>query len=213
MRSEKRMTLDEIAMRLALPKTTVWYWIEDIHLVPSGKALQTPARSEARMKAARANSERACEKRKAAYERGVVEFSELSDDPTFRDFVCMYIGEGYRRNRNRIALANSNPKVIYLADRWIKRFAVNPVAYGLQYHADQDPDYLRRFWAFGLGADPTLITAQRKSNSNQLRARTWRSQWGVLTVGANDTQLRARLQAWMDCVQDEWRLDSFEFGV
>jgi len=32
MRVERDMTLDEIAERLALPKTTVYYWIKDIPL-------------------------------------------------------------------------------------------------------------------------------------------------------------------------------------
>jgi hypothetical protein len=139
MRSEQRMTLDEIAGALAINRTTVWYWIEDLPIAPPGGALQTPARRAARLRAARANSERAALIRRDAYVRGQVEFPELDKEPTFRDFVCMYIGEGYRRNRNRVALANSNPAVVRLANRWIQRFAVNPVTYQFQYHEDQDP--------------------------------------------------------------------------
>jgi len=30
MRSDRRMTLDEITVRLALPRTTVWSWIENL---------------------------------------------------------------------------------------------------------------------------------------------------------------------------------------
>ena len=37
-----------------------------------------------------------------------------------------------------------------------------------------------------------------------LRKRTWRSRYGVLTVRACDTLFRARLQAWMDCLQETW---------
>jgi hypothetical protein len=107
MRSEQRMTLDDIALQLAIPKTTVWYWIEDLPLAPPGQALRTPARQAARLHAAKANSERAALIRKDAYVRGQVEYPTLAEEPTFRDFVCMYIGEGYRRNRNRVALANS----------------------------------------------------------------------------------------------------------
>jgi AcrR family transcriptional regulator len=212
MRSEQRMTLDDIAERLAVPKTTVWYWIDDLPLGAPGRALQTPARRAARLRAARANSERAALVRKDAYVRGEVEYRQLVEEPTFRDFVCLYIGEGYRRNRNVVALGNSNPAVVRLAHRWIRRFAANPVTFGLQYHADQDPDYLVRFWAFGLGVDETLIKSQRKSNSGQLRGRNWRSKWGVLTVRTCDTQFRSRLEAWMRCVFEEW-LDSADPGV
>lgn len=204
LRSERRMPLTEISERLAIPKTTVWYWIKDIEVVEPGHALQTPARQAARLRAARANGERAALLRRDAYARGQLEYPELIREPTFRDFVCMYIGEGYRRDRNRVALANSNPAVVRLADRWIRRLAVNRVTYEFQYHADQDPEYLTRFWAFGLGVDESLIRCQRKSNSGQLAGRTWRSEWGVLTVGTNDTQLRSRLEAWMHCVYDDW---------
>lgn len=37
--------------------------------------------------------------------------------------------------------------------------------YMFQYHADQDPEYLVRFWSSGLGVDPGLIRPQRKSTA------------------------------------------------
>jgi hypothetical protein len=145
--------------------------------------------------------------RDAAYEQGRREFSEFALDPAFRDFVCMYIGEGYKRNRNAVQICNSDPHVVLLGDRWIKRFAANAVTYSVQYHADQDLDELRRFWGGFLGIDPASIRLQRKSNSSQLNGRSWRCEHGVLTVLTNDTLFRARLQAWMDCIREEW-LDS-----
>jgi hypothetical protein len=40
--------------------------------------------------------------------------------------------------------------------------------------------------------------------STQLAHRRWRYRYGVMTVGANDTLLRARLQGWIDCQRDQW---------
>ena len=40
MRTERQMTLDEIAERLAINKTTIWYWIKDLPLAEPGRALQ-----------------------------------------------------------------------------------------------------------------------------------------------------------------------------
>jgi hypothetical protein len=65
-----------------------------------------------------------------------VEFDELVLQPSFRDFVCMYIGEGAKRCRNTVALCDSDPNVIILGDLWIRRLARKPVTYSLQYHAD-----------------------------------------------------------------------------
>jgi hypothetical protein len=137
----------------------------------------------------------------------------LSVDPAFRDFVCLYLAEGYKRNRNRVAISNSDPAVVQMSNRWILRFARNPVGYSVQYHADQDLRELCDFWGAIVGARPERIRLQRKSNSNQLTGRIWRSRYGVLSVTAEDTLLRSRLQAWMDCLRASWDLDSVAFGV
>ncbi len=206
LRIERKLSLDEIANRLALGKTTVWYWIKDLP-DPEIKHRMTPGRRRALAAAKRSNQARFKARRDAAYKQGWDEFALLDAESGFRDFVCMYIGEGYKRNRNTVSIANSDPRVIRLGNYWICRLTANKVGYGLQYHADQDSEYLVRFWSTYLGADPERIYLQRKSNSGQLRGRTWRSRWGVLSVSVGDTHLRARLQGWIDRVQDGW-LDS-----
>jgi transcriptional regulator with XRE-family HTH domain len=173
LRVKKKLSLLEIAERLALPKTTVFYWIRDLP-EPEIKHRDSPARAAARAKGARLNVERHAALRGIAYRQGWEEYPELIREATFRDFICMYIGEGYKRCRNAVSLANSDPRVVRLANHWIRRFSRNQVTYSFQFHADQDPEYVRRFWSFGLGVDPSLIRYQRKSNSGQLKGRTWR---------------------------------------
>jgi hypothetical protein len=203
LRTERRLSLLEIAERLALPKTTIYHWIRDLP-DPEIKYRDTPARVAARQAQGRKMTIEYRRRRDEAYQQGWDEYALLASLPSFTDFVCMYIGEGYKRSRNKMSICNSDPRVVRLGDYWIRRFSRNPVTYAIQYHADQDPEYLRRFWSFGLGVDPGLIRCQRKSNSGQLRGRTWRSKHGVLAVNANDTMLRARLQGWMDRLQDGW---------
>ncbi len=110
-------------------------------------------------------------------------------------------------------IANSDERVVSMAARWLSRLSLKPLIYALQYHADQDLDELRRFWGQALEIDGTTIRMQRKSNSGQLKGRSWRSRHGVLSVGVNDTLLRARLQAWIDGVQEEWGLNSAPRGA
>ncbi len=198
LRVEKRLTIDELAQRLALPRTTIFYWVRDLP-IPA-----TPGQTAARRAASRAMQARFRRLRSDAYEEGRRTFAALSREPTFRDFVCLYVAEGYKRNRNSVAIGNSDPRVITIADHWVWRFARNPVTYSVQYHADQDLVVLRAFWAAHLHMPPEAIRLQRKSNSNQLAGRTWRSVHGVLTVRACDTLFRARLQGWMDVVAEEW---------
>jgi hypothetical protein len=196
LRLEKKLSIDEIAARLALPKTTIYYWVRDL---PLGR----PRRENGHP-----GNVAVCRKhrllREAAYRQGKDEFEGLARDPSFRDFVCMYIGEGYKRNRNVVGIGNSNPRVVALSAAWIRRFAHNRVSYSVQYHADQRLTDLTMFWAELLGVTPDEIQLQRKSNSGRLSGRIWRSPYGVLTVRTGDTLLRARLEAWMDVVQGQW---------
>jgi hypothetical protein len=196
--------MDEIALHLALSRTTVYYWIRDM---PLGRA---------RRNAAHPGNRAMCAKyrriRELAYLAGRREFGTLARDPTFRDFVCLYIAEGYRRNRNCVSIANSDPAVIKLAARWICHFSDRSLDCSVQFHADQDLQEITRFWAGEIGLDPGAIKLQRKSNSSGLASRKWRSRYGVLSVRVHDTAFRARLQGWIDSMKRQW-LDSTAFGA
>lgn len=202
LRIEKKLTIDEIAECLAIAKTTAYYWVGDIEIPRKpGRAFRT----EAQKKGTLAMQDKYKKARDDAYRQGLDEFAELCGDPTFRDFVCMYIGEGSKRNRNRVSICNSDPLVVVLGHSWITKLTSRSVRYSLQFHADQSFDDLTEFWGELLGIDGSLIKFQRKSNSNQLSGRKWRSQHGVLDVGADDTYLRSRLQAWMDLTKAQWQ--------
>jgi hypothetical protein len=95
--------------------------------------------------------------------------------------------------------------VVRVATRWLRRLTDGQLGFSIQYHADQDLSELREFWSNTLEIDAATIKLQRKSNSNQLTSRTWRSRHGVLTVWVGDTLFRARLQAWMDRLRTEWQ--------
>ena len=194
LRTEQGLTLDELVERLALPKTTIYYWVRDIPLPACTR--QNPGQrlgSDAMQRKYRLL-------REAAYAQGEREFDQLA-------------AEGYKRRRTTVSLGNSDPTVVVLAHHWISRFARNKLFYGLQYHADQDTGHLRQFWSRELHVLPERIYLQRKSNSGKLNGRTWRSRHGVMTVGSNDTLFRARLGAWMDCLRRQWTgLDSFPSG-
>ena len=107
--------------------------------------------------------------------------------------MCLYLAEGSKRDRNRVQVCNSDAAVVSVCHDWLGRLSSKPRHYAIQHHADQDIDELRRFWSAALAIPPEVIQFQRKSNSNQLKARTWRSRHGVLAVTVNDTLLRAEL--------------------
>ena len=69
LRIERKMSLNEISERLALGKTTVWYWIKDLPH-PEVKHRDTPGRVRARAKGNRAMQRRYARLRAEAYEQG-----------------------------------------------------------------------------------------------------------------------------------------------
>src|SRR5437764_7723286 len=90
LRTDRGMTLDQIAQRLALPRTTIWYWIADLPARPR------VVRRQHYMRANEAMQLKYQLLREAAYKKGTVEFNELCAEPGFRDFVCLYIAEGHK---------------------------------------------------------------------------------------------------------------------
>src|SRR5262245_28408151 len=85
LRTERKLSLLEIAERLALPKTTIFYWIRDL-ADPEIKHRNSPGRRRARDKAARRNSAKYKALRDAAYQQGWDEYPRLAQEPTFSDF-------------------------------------------------------------------------------------------------------------------------------
>ena len=201
LRRERGFTIDELAERLAISRTTIYYWVRDL---PIERKPATEWPGTARIAAARANRRRFKALRDAAYADGLARFPELSADRSFRDFVTLFIAEGYKRDRNVVAIGNSDPAVMRVVVEWMRRESARFIEFSIQYHADQNLGMLREFWGNELGVDPAEIRLLRKSNSNSLKARTWRSKHGVITARTNDTYFRSRLQAWVDCVRNQW---------
>lgn len=205
LRNKKRMSLPEICDRLNLKKTTVYYWIKDMPL--DGRTEKQKAQVAHLNKGNKRMIKKYAQLREAAYEEGLDRAKELFARSTFRDFVVVYMTEGYRKNRNTVSVANSNSSMIVLSLRWIDELR-NPerkIVFRLQIHIDQDEDEVKDFWSKKLGIEPNDISTIRKSNSGNLSGRTWASKYGVMTVLVCDTYLRSKLQAWMDIIEKEWQ--------
>jgi AcrR family transcriptional regulator len=198
LRVTKKLSLDEIAERLALPKTTVYYWIKDLPLGRERRWSRGQRKGNAKMQA------NYRDRREAAYEQGLAEFDELIKLPTFRDFVVLYIAEGYKRSRHTASICNSDPVIVAMAAVWMRRLSGKDFVVRVQHHSDQEPDALRRFWAATLQVYPSRIRLVPKSNSGKLRARSWRCVHGVAAINVYDTYFRARLGAWMDQLTQAW---------
>ena len=204
LRREKGLTIDEIAERLAIGRTTIYHWVYDMPR-PERCILRPGPASKLGSRAMQLKYKRL---RDEWHELGRLEFDRLSREPTFLEFVGLYLAEGHKRSRNSASLANSDAAAIALGLHWFREFTRKPVDFWIQYHADQQQSELTAYWAARLRIPDLSIRFQRKSNSSQLRKRTWRCEYGVLTIRVHDTYFRARLQGWMDRLRERW-LDSY----
>jgi hypothetical protein len=193
--------IQEICTRLALSKGTVYPWIKDIPLQRKSRSGYNLRKSPTGDTHASAHWRKL---RETAFEQGMQDFSRLVEDVTFRDFVMLFMTEGTRRSVNMVAVCNTNPALVRLAQHWLSRLSPKQIDYQLQVHVDHSKARLLHFWGSSLGIDGTVINFQEKANSSQLTGRNWRSEYGVMTVRVFDTYLRCKLSAWSQCVESTW---------
>jgi transposase-like protein len=205
LRVERQLSVDKLAARLALPRSTVYYWVRDLPVRGDrGEAARDP---EAREDADEAPGEMEAIRpgQASAYEQGLSSFDDLAGQPTFRDFVSLYVLEGYKRDRKRVAVANGDPAVMRLANRWIWRLTDCSPSLSLTCKPDQDTGELRRFWGETIGATAGAIHARGPREAEPLHPWAPAPVHGVLTIAVEDRLLRARLQAWMCRLREGWR--------
>lgn len=207
---EKGWSLNKLQEHFkGIPKSTLYYWVRDIEVTPHQGTKGRGGSGQA--KATRAMQEKYRLLREAAYSQGEKEFPELMEDPTFRDFLCLYLGEGYKKNRNVVSIVNSSPHIMGLAMSWLRRLSDKPESewrIAIRYHLDHDPEYLKSFWSRYLNVPESDFTMQPKASSTNMSTRNHRCQHGILYVEIGSTSLRQRLQAWMDLLQASWGLPS-----
>lgn len=190
-----------IAKVLGVSKGSVSNWVRDIPIDLS--RVCTDDKKTALMKASKRKQEIGEEKRKIHYDAGKKFYKEKAT-PNLKQFIMFYICEGYKRNRNMVSMCNSDPELLKFAWVVLKKFVKKEYHVRVQYHADQNLDEIKMFWAKTLNIDEENIKAIRKSNSGNLEGRAWRCEHGVCSIEIYDTYLRSKIQAWIDCLKEEW---------
>jgi len=193
MRKENK-SLDEIAESLQLSKSTVYYWIKDIEasIVRRPCSMASSIKTRATCAA----------KRQQFYDIGKAEYSSLSKNKLFRDFIILYICEGYKRNRNSVSVTNSDPILIKVAYDVMRPLTTKHPFFEVQVHLDNNVDDVKKFWGNLLGIDPEIIKVYtRKINMTN---RNGRLPNGIFSVKYNDTEFRSKIQSWIDCLKKEW---------
>jgi len=197
---KKGHTLLEICNYLSLPKTTIYEWIKTLNKLSE----RTQKQKDCLKKATQKNIEIAKEKRNLSYKQGLEEYEKLSKINLFKEFIMLYMGEGFRKSKCEVGITNSTLELILLAKYWFELIAPNKdLKYNVQIHVDNNENDIKEYWSKNLKIDKNKIKIIRKSNSGNLSGRKWRSVYGVFSIRFCDTSLKCKINAWMQKIKEE----------
>jgi transposase len=189
--------LDEISEFLGINRSTVYGWVRDVPFAGKSKRREQASRH--------ANEQMQAKYAALRHEAYVGMDLRVLNDPLIRDFVVMYLAEGYRRNRNVVHICNTNPAIMRLSLEALRKLGLsNRLAFKLLLYPDHDDQTKKRFWARYLGITSNQIDVWRPEKK-QRPSRYRRSEHGIMYMSTGDTYLRSRLQALMDAVETSWK--------
>jgi len=202
LREEKRLSIGEIAKQTGVSTVTVFNWVKDMAVVVphSGGRNGGKISPEIRKKMGDLWRQKAADKRRASYDIGKNEADDVLADRDVRDFVCLYWAEGYKKSRNTVSLVNTDPAILRLVSRVMKKFVSRPLSYRLMCSKDERHT-ASEFWARELGIESRNLKFYEKVRKGKRMAEA-----GLMEVRVGDTYFRSRLQAWMDRVKKDWLL-------
>lgn len=189
-------SLPDICNMLGRSKGTVHYWVKDIPLQRN--------KIEPNIQKMLIGSKNKWKRlRDSAYKDGLEIYQQMKDEKTFRDFIIIYLTEGFRKTKNVVQVVNSNPMIIKNCKYILEKFS-DKIQYIIVSYKDKDEIKVREYWANKLNIDKNIITYYVKENGN-LKGRNYSSLYGTMRIQVNDYRLRAKMQSWMDMIEDEWK--------
>jgi len=199
----KGYTLTAICKTLSISKTTVFYWLKNTDAY--GRIKHLPPTKETREKASTSIRNKYAAVRDADYAKGLTEYAACSRTPLVKEFLMLFLTEGYRKTRNTVKITNSNPTLILLAQAWLNRWTadISKIKGAVSTYPDHDIKHLKTFWDQLLNISETRIVCFVKAGPGLLKGRKKPLPYGTCSIMVHSTPLRSRLEAWTRCMQEE----------
>lgn len=204
---EQGYTLPEICDRLKKGKSSVHYWIKNVEILKKNVFIKKCREHTAlaQIKASEATRKKYKVIRDSYHKEAVDDSPEMFKNKSFRDFIILYITEGFRRTKGCLALGNSNPSIMRLFHYWVKELSRKKITYTLRIHEDHDSEESIKFWSCYLHVPKENVDCILKKNSCKMKTRNWRNEHGILTITSCDTYLKVKMDVYMKYLEEEWR--------
>jgi len=126
LRTKDRLSYGEIQKRLDVSRSTLSYWLRE-HPLSEAEIVKLRRRAWLKGEASRERFRNAMQKKREQLEQEIYrqqtkKLANLKRESFFVAGLMLYLGEGDKRNRVRVGLANTDPAVIQFFVKWLKDF-------------------------------------------------------------------------------------------
>ncbi len=159
-----QMGYGAIAKRISISKSTLSRWLKDLPLSDQ-RILELRREAWGRGEASRELFRTTMRKKRALHEQKIYRqqrkrFKTISSQTLFVAGLMLYLGEGDKKDRSRISLANTDPWVIKFFVRWLTQFLgipVNRMKAELHLYESMNVSAERKFWLKQVGFRPSQL--------------------------------------------------------
>lgn len=206
-------SLNELAQKLKVPKSTVRFWCRDIVLSEEQHQRLFKRQQLSGILAAEKIRQKRLFITKQLLKEGAVEIGKISLRELMLVGAALYWAEGYRKGNGEFGFTNSDPKMIQFIIRWLSktcrvskkdiklRVCINAV------HKNRIKD-IHEFWCTTTGISapqfsrPTLIR-----NVNKKVYLDTNNYFGTLRVKVRrSTNLRRKIMGWIEGIANSFKI-------
>lgn len=159
----------EILEKVKVSKSTLSVWLRNIEIPIKGKLKLSKKTGEKRIKAAKSKKRFHKQQRIKWQQEGCDLARQNKTDYIFVSGCMLYWGEGYKKSRESIGLTNSDPELIIIFLKFLKKYFPNPyekIKCAINCYTDiHSYKKIQKYWASKLKIDLKKFTKPQINNS------------------------------------------------
>lgn len=153
LRTKDRLSYGEIQKRLDVSKSTLSYWLRE-HPLKEEEIIKLRRSNWLKGEASRERFRNAMRKKREqleqeVYRQQIKKLTNIKKESFFIAGLMLYLGEGDKRNRVRVGLANTDPAVVQFFVKWLKDFLrvdKDKIRVELHLYENMDIEAEKVFW-------------------------------------------------------------------
>lgn len=200
-------SINQIVKEAGLVKASVSFWVRDIVLTDrQKKQLSLRGRSVESIEKRRVNrlaNEKA--KKQIIIDEAKKDYTSISLEELKLIGIILYLGEGAKKNKGSVALANSDPLVIQMMARFLREVCGVP-EHKLRGHihtfAHADIEKTEKYWSkiTGIPRKQFYKTYAKPSSASLQKRQTL--PFGTFDISVNDIKLLLTVLGWIEKVKE-----------